>query len=159
MTALNNNFFTPQCIKDTIRYQFYISNRPHLDTNTIITAMQESEVIAVFSNMQLDIKIIFKEFIAGYNTKNKVCYYKINLWAKITDKRTMHEEYIELYNDTFTIHNYIIWLLHSINNTICSALSKISVIEPDNISFVCFLVDYLITLSLVQFPRTVEHNI
>jgi hypothetical protein len=158
MTALNNNFFTPQCIKDTIRYQFYISNQPNSDTNT----MQESEVIALFSNSQYTIKIILKEFIAGYNTINNRYYYKINLCAKVINNKassTPKEEYTELYNDSFTIHDDIMWLLHSINNTISSGLSKISVIEPDNISLVCFLVDYLITLSLVQFPRTVEHNI
>lgn len=155
MTVLNNNFFIPPHTDKVVDYQFHISNQPNTNTLTIITSMCESEIIALFTNSQYTIKIIMNEFIAGYNTINNRYYYKINLLAKITDKRTMHGEYIELYNDSFTIYDItqILWLLNTINEYIDKSFSKIPAIEPDNISLVCFLVDYLIALSLVEFPR------
>lgn len=157
MTVLNNNFFTSQriCIDNVIKHQFYISNRPSPDTNTIITSMKNSDVIASFSNMNLDVKIIMKEFIAGYNTINKRYYYKIHLCAQVINKTTPDpEEYIELYNDTFSIYDItqILWLLNTINEYIDKSFSKTPVMEHD-ISLICFLVDYLIILSLVEFPR------
>lgn len=156
MTALNNDFFKrSQFIHKFLEYQFPFSNmRPPSDTNTIVTAMKPSEVIATFSNNQLDIKVVMREFIAGYNIVHNRYDYKVNLWLHIADSYTKSKKHIELYNDTFTIHNDIIGLLHSINNTICGAIfSKVPILDRDSISLVCFLVDYLITLSYVQFPR------
>lgn len=165
--SLNNNFFKSPYFDEVARYKFSISNNlGHInDTITYTTKMQPSEAILVFSSSDFEFRIIMNNFIVSYDIIKNTYTYQISVSINTLNKFTLKQEITPLYDTTFTVFDNAntLWILNAVNAEIITALYTCKlpntttinklIDNKDNLSSICFLIDYLIVLSWIQFPR------